>query len=221
MRIAVAAALCLCAAGARADVNPAAPAAGSAPQIVLPKDGDEYSTLAARTAAGDKDVDFLSLRLAYLKSAAYKRGDKETDLRKTLFDAVKSGDDKAVRDAAVALISERYIDLWGHKFLRQACEKLHDDTCAQQAHFVEFGLLKSIVSSGDGKTCKTGWQAVTVDEEYFMLGMLDVDPNGQSLIDGPPVCDRLDVVDAEGKPASYFFRIDDMMAAESALFEKR
>src|SRR5262249_54142762 len=129
-------------------------ASGATPQIVLPHDGDEYSKLVARAAAHDKSVDFRALRFAWLKSAA-RRHDKadHTALKDALLAAVKADDDRRVRDVAVKMVSANYTDMFGHKFLRQACAQLHDDACAEQGHFVEFGLLKSIVATGDGKTC--------------------------------------------------------------------
>ncbi|MGN6147006.1 MAG: DUF4919 domain-containing protein [Rhizomicrobium sp.] len=194
-------------------------AVSSGPQIILPTDGDEYSALVARAAAQDQTLDFRALRLAYLKSAARKKAtDDPRVLAAAMFAAAKEGNDQKVRDAAVKLLSVSYIDMYGHKFLRQACENLHDEVCAQQSHFVEFGLLKSIMASGDGKTCKTGWEAVTIGEEYFILNMTGMTMQSQALINGPPACDLLNAVDKTGKAQSYYFRIDAMMADEMSMF---
>lgn len=203
----------------RAEVNPSANAAGSGPQIALPKDGDEYSALVARAAAQDQSVDFRAMRFAWLKSAAHKRetGD-ETELRSAIFAAAKGRDDQAVRAAAVKMISAYYVNMFGHKFLRQACANLHDDTCAAQEHFVEFGLLQSIVKSGDGKTCATGWEVVSVGEEYFLIGMMGATPGQQSLLNGKPSCDVLNVTDGQGAPQTYYFRIDAVLEDEMSMF---
>jgi hypothetical protein len=186
-------------------------------QIALPHDGDEYSKLVARAAAHDTSVDFRALRFAWLKSAA-RRNDKadHSDLKDALLAAVKSGDDRRVRDVAVKMLSADYTDMFGHKFLRQACARLHDDACAEQGHFVEFGLLKSIVATGDGKTCDTGWEVVAVTEEYFMIDMMGDTPAEQSLIQGKHgACDLLHVRDENGKPQDYYFRIDAVLADEA------
>jgi Domain of unknown function (DUF4919) len=68
-----------------------------------------------------------------------------------------------------------------NKFLRQSCAKLNDDACEKHNHFIEFGLLRSITSSGNGKTCDTAWEVVTIDEEYFILNMLGVKPIQQGV----------------------------------------
>jgi uncharacterized protein DUF4919 len=202
---------------ARADVAPSPVQGGGALAIVLPDDGDEYSKLVARAAARDKGVDFRALRFAYLKSAAHKRGDDVMSLKNAMFAAVKDGDAQRVREAAVKLLSADYIDMYGQKFLRQSCAILHDTDCADQGHFVEFGLLTSVTASGDGKTCKTGWEVVSVGEEYFILSMMDVKVTMQSLVMGPPSCDAMAVTDAEGKPQTYYFRIDSVLEDEAGM----
>ncbi len=190
-------------------------AAAASAAVKLPADGDDYSKLVARADAQDQSLDFHALRLAYLKSAQRKRAGDEDALQKSLFDAVKAGDDAGVRSAAEKLLSVDYIDMYGQKFLRQSCVLLKDDACAQKAHFVEFGLLQSITTSGDGKTCKTGWDVVMVKEEYFVLAMLNTRVKMQSLAGG---CDVMSVVDSEGKEATYFFRIGAVLEDEQSMF---
>ena len=90
-------------------------------------------------------------------------------LRGDLFAAVPTNDAEKIAAAARRILSVIYIDMDAQKLLRQACTILKDQACADRHHFVEFGLLKSIVTSGDGKSCETGWQAVSIDEEYFVL----------------------------------------------------
>src|ERR1700744_6543603 len=95
--IAALALLALAATGsARADVAPAA--AAGAPKIALPQDGDEYSALVARAAAGDNAVDLRALRFAWLKSKARQRGVVDiAALRKSMFSAVEAGQTQRVR----------------------------------------------------------------------------------------------------------------------------
>ena len=191
------------------------------PQIVLPSDGDEYSSLVARAAAEDRTLDFHALRLAWLKSNAHKAINvNETELESDLFDAARSGDDGRVRDAAVKVLSADYINMFAHAVLRQACTKLHDDGCAEQHHFVEFGLLTSITTSGDGKTCKTGWEVVAVREEYFIVHMLGSTPADQALINGADgACDLLNTTGPDGKPQAYYFRIDAVLQDEMGMLK--
>lgn len=200
-----------CASAAQADTD-----TGAAAKIALPSDGDDYSKLAAAAAAHDMNVDFHAIRFDYLTSAARKRGDADA-LRNALFETAKSGSPEDVRDAAIKLLSVDYTNLFGHKYLRQACELLKDQPCADQEHFVEFGLLASITNTGDGKTCPTGWEVANIGEEYFIVAMLGAQVQSQALIDGKPSCDLLNGVAEGGSKVAYYFRIDAVLADENRM----
>jgi len=189
--------------------------------IRLPADGDIYSTQVAKAAAHDPDTDFRALRFGWLDSKARARGGDDDVLRQEMFTAANAGEDTTVRDKAEQILSIDYTDLWGHKLLRQSCAVLKDDACAELHHFVEFGLLDSIIHSGDGKSCKTGWEAVQVKEEYFVLGMMGIKFERQALVmaDGH-TCDAMQGTDEKGATVTYYFNIDAMWADEAKMFQK-
>ena len=195
--------------------------AASGQGVKLPSDGDEYSALVARAAAHDESVDFRSLRMAYLKSPAFRRASASEQLdglRRDMVAATQAtGGESTVRAKAEQILSIDFTDLQAQKLLRQACALLHDDACADLHHFIEFGLLRSITQSGDGKTCATGWEAVQIKEEYFLLAMMGTTFVGQALVsDGGHPCDAMSVKDENGAAQTYYFKIDLIMAAEAA-----
>jgi hypothetical protein len=80
----------------------------------------------------------------------------------------------------------------------------------QQYHrAVFYGLLGSITSSGDGKSCKTAYYVINVDEEYTVLNYMGAETLGQSLEGG---CDVLDVK-LNGKRTKIYFDISGSLAA--------
>jgi len=80
----------------------------------------------------------------------------------------------------------------------------------QQYHrAIFYGLLGSITSSGDGKSCKTAYYVINVDEEYTVLNYMGAKTLGQSLDDG---CDALDV-ELNGKRTKIYFDISGSLAA--------
>lgn len=219
------AAMALAVAGAQPVLANTGPVATGTPmKISLPADNDDYAKLVARAAAHDTTVDFRALRFAYLKSAARERaggfGGEDT-LKQKMLDAARTGDDAKVREAAESLLSVKYVDLSGQAFLIRACERLHDAACAAQADFVAKGLVRSIFDSGDGKTCKTGWEVAAVSEEYFILSTLGAAPKSQSLVTGSPSCDVLETTGEDGKNATYFFRIDAVIEDEMSMLKKK
>jgi hypothetical protein len=80
-------------------------------------------------------------------------------------------------------------------------------------HFIELGLLESILSTGDGHSCATAWNAVTVAEEYFVLRMRGYTLKHQKTESATEkICDRLDVVeDATGGVRTVFFDITGLL----------
>lgn len=200
--------------------TPSAPPEAGAPKAAA--GGDAYAQLVARAEAGDETVDFLEMRMAYLKSPAFAQGRaaalKVRDLRTAMFAAMSSGDVKAVNAKAKETLALVYIDLEAQKARYQSCAKLGDEACAVRGKRIELGLLKSVISAGNGLSCAAAWKVVLVDEEYFVLRIRDMNLTRQSLVqDGARVCDKMEVTDETGKPATYYFDVGDMLKAEEAL----
>jgi hypothetical protein len=177
----------------------------------VPADGDTYATLVARALDGAV-VDWGAMRHAYLKSAARRRDwvrPGAADERAALFAAMKRNDYAAVAGIARGILSHTFVDLDAHKALRQACEHLGDHRCAELHHAIEMGLLRSVVAGANGESCETGWRVVTVDEEYFVLRMIDLKLRKQSLksVAGHQ-CDMMETIDEHGSSRTVYFQID-------------
>jgi hypothetical protein len=187
---------------------------------------DLYSQMVAQAEAGEA-VNFLALRMAYLKSPAFAAGrsasDQVLELRKEMFAAMKADDARTVRAKADETLKLVYIDLEAHKARYQSCAALGDQACAARGKLIETGLLQSVVSGGDGRTCSTAWKVVTVDEEYFVMRMLEVELRQQALVDEDGhQCDRMAVTSAGGEERTYYFEVGPMLdAAERALTQPR
>jgi len=183
--------------------------------ISTPHDNDEYSRLVAATEAGDTAVDFRALRLAWLESAARKGRAPIDGLTKTMLQAAQARENAKVRDTARAILSIDYTNLAAHKYLRQACKILREDSCSDHEHFVEFGLLRSITTAGDGKSMQSAWKVISIDEEYFIMSMLDLRLEMQSLIsDNGRAYDQMNVVDQDGAKKVLYFNISDFIGRE-------
>jgi hypothetical protein len=115
--------------------------------------------------------------------------------------AAKTGDDAGSVSRLKVCCRSSTPTLAGQAFLRRASEELRDRACAGQADFVARGLIKSIMDSGDGKTCKSGWEAASADEEYFVPDLLGARPKKQALVMGSPSGHVLDASGKDGKLA--------------------
>jgi hypothetical protein len=195
------------------------------PAIAFPSDGDEYSRLVAQAAAQDPSTDFRALRFAWLDSKARERHHElslKPDVDK-LLQAAGSKNYSDARDRAVALLSQQYVSLAGQVFLLISCGEMNDKACAGQAEFVSRGLVQSILKSGDGKTCDTGWEVAMIEEEYSLLHIKSVEFKQQALImgkEGGHSCDAM-TVSENGKDVTYFFTIDRILADEMKMLKPR
>jgi hypothetical protein len=74
----------------------------------------------------------------------------------------------------------------------------------KQYHQAMFsGLMESLFKSGDGKSCKTAYHAINVNEEYMVLDWLNAKPAGHNSQEG---CDVFDV-QLKGKPTKIYFDV--------------
>jgi hypothetical protein len=181
-----------------------------APAPLVPADTDAYADFVRRAEAGATDIDYRAMRLAWVESAAFLRVKREAvdDLRGTMHAATAPGGDPArVRDAALAILRIVYVDLDAQKALRQACHLLGDEACATKYHDIELGLLKSIIATGDGKACATAWEVVSIDEEYFILGMVGFELRAQAGPGKDGFCDTMTGTDENGEPRTYYFDV--------------
>ncbi|MDB5431659.1 MAG: hypothetical protein JWP35_2775 [Caulobacter sp.] len=176
---------------------------------VAPHDNDDFSRLVAQAEADDPATDFRALRFAWLTSAAKKRGGDTLALTQKLAGAVRARKDAEVAAIARQIIAIDYTDMRAHKYLRQACAILKDQVCADHEHFVEFGLLKSIVGVGrDGRSLATAWEVISIPEEYFIVEMAGLRSSQQALVfDNDKPYDVLTVTTEDGKTMSVYFDI--------------
>ena len=177
--------------------------------------GDAYSHLVAQSEAADPGTDFRALRFAWLDSAAHRTASDPSAAQKAMHDAAGRTDNAAVRSAAERVIAAHYTDLEAHMMRRLACVALKDDACATHEHFVEFGMLKSILDSGDGKTPDTAWHVASIEEEYFVMQIAQVSLKQQALVSqNGRAFDHLTVTTADGTDKAMWFDITDFFGKE-------
>ncbi|HZE56757.1 MAG TPA: DUF4919 domain-containing protein [Chthoniobacterales bacterium] len=184
--------------------------AGNEAKIVIPAFDDKYSGFVRQLEAGQTDINYTEFRNSFLESEQFKVVANQSPdlrtLRTTMRELMKSSKYPEIIDVTKKILSLDYTDMEAHKILQQTYKILGDTGNAKKYHDIEFGLLNSIVRKGDGKSCRTGWPVVQVEEEYFILGMLGANVRKQSVDNTGGVCDRIEVETPEGN-ATYYFEI--------------
>ena len=142
-----------------------------------------YESMVERTKAGDKTVDFRSLRLAYADSPNYSNRPDVSKQKRSMSAALKNRDfDKAIENAD-AVLASNFVDIDAHFVEYIAHRELKHEEASEFHKAIAQGLLKSITDSGDGKAPDTAYQVIEVHEEYVLLHFMGVGlPKSQSLL---------------------------------------
>jgi hypothetical protein len=80
-----------------------------------------------------------------------------------------------------------------------------------------YGLTTSIVASGDGKTAKTAYKVISIDEEYTVMNHIGAKLTSQTLKDS---CDVMQV-EIEGTPRTLYFDVSIPLAAQQRQLDKK
>jgi len=170
-----------------------------------------YENLVAQARAGDVAIDYRALRDAYAESPAYQPYGGNTDEpKRAMHDAFNAQDCAKVLASADKVLGEIFIDIEAH-LLSARCFEIGGDQAKAGLHrAIARGLMDSIVASGDGKTTKSAFVVVTIDEEYAVLSALRWRLVNQALIDEDGhAFDRMEVKSATSdETATLFFQID-------------
>lgn len=169
-----------------------------------------YAELVKKAVSGDSTVDFRALRLACAKAENCNAKGESKDLI-AMRRASQTGDHKAAIQVAEKLIAAGFPNVEAHAICAEAYKALQQPEKAKFHHDVTSALIRSILSTGDGKTKETAFEVIGTQEEYILLSLLGLPPFGrQSLIPGKPHSyDLIEVDDPKtGKKVSFYFNID-------------
>lgn len=170
----------------------------------------EYSALLASLKAGNTNIDYTRLRLSYMESAERKKAKDTSGADKAMFQALNAKDFPAALKHAETVLANEYINMNAHFVAFVANREMGSADQAEFHHTVFRGLIDSIRNSGDGKSTKTAWVVVSVDEEYVLLRVLGFRPSGQSLVEeNGHSYDVMKVKNAEdGAEQTFYFNVD-------------
>lgn len=76
-------------------------------------------------------------------------------------------------------------------------------------------IMETIMSTGDGKTCETGFHVISVSHEYALINTFQLEVTSQSLIKN---CDYLAFEKGKYKIDGIYFSIEKILESESKLF---
>jgi len=186
-------------------------------EIIVPDTNDEYSDFVKNLESGHTDIDYLKFRESFLDSEQFEKAQAQSkkfdSLEEAMYKRMNERDYDGVIETTTKMLNIDYTSMLAHKILRQTYEILDYPEKAEKYKSIQFGLLKSIVQNGDGKSCETAWPVIQVEEEYFILDMLGADLIEQSLDNSAGICDKM-VVEVEGEKETYYFDVSRIFEAK-------
>lgn len=191
-------------------------------KIIFPNFDDKYSKYVKSLENGELDIDYTDFRNSFLESKQYNlKKSNYKDLKKKVYAEIEKKNYQGVINATKEMLSIDYTNMFAHKYLQQTYEILGDVANQKKYHDIEFGLLNSIIKSGDGKTCETGWHVTQIEEEYFILNMMGTEFQTQSVSNGGNnICDKMEVKTEDGNLKTYYFEANKVFEKEKEMLQK-
>ena len=177
--------------------------------VIVPEFSDKYSNYVKQLEAGQLDIDYQDFRFSFIESEqfriAHKMANEFEVLKTEMYDLMSDKDFPAIITITKKMLSIDYTSLIAHKVLRQTYKAMGDTLNSKLYHDIQFGLLRSIISKGDGKTCGTAWPVIQRSEEYFIIEtVFNATLLKQSAVTEGGLCDKMEVKKAKKKGIYYF-----------------
>ena len=159
-----------------------------------------YSQLVERLKSGDRTVDFTELRISFTETDAYNG--MMMGIYRQLWNPLNAKDFEGALKVVDAVLQRNYAEPNAHMVASIAHAQLGRQPEAQFHRFIAEGLLRSIMSQGDGKTQETAYRVIDVSEEYAFFRAMNLTARSQGASapkDGEPIVDTMTVIDNRTK----------------------
>jgi hypothetical protein len=141
-----------------------------------------YRELLAAAQADPASADFHALRMAYVHSDEYNPYQHDAEHVQALNEALHHGEKQAALDAINRLLDYHYLDIEAHMAADYVNLLLdHPQESAYHRAWAT-GLIRAILSTGDGRGYDTAIIVLSVPEEYTVLRVMGYTPTGQQLV---------------------------------------
>jgi hypothetical protein len=179
-----------------------------ASEVIVPNFSDKFCDYVKKLESGQTDIDYQDFRFSFIESEQFKIASKKStefdNLKKEMYVQMDKSNSQEIIKITKQMLSIDYTSMIAHKILRQTYKIVGDTINAAKYKTIQFGLLNSIVKKGDGKTCETAWPVIQIEEEYFILEMVDAKLQRQSIDNDGGLCDKMEVK-VDGNKKTYYF----------------
>jgi hypothetical protein len=171
---------------------------------------DSLKSIKEQNMASLSAIDFVNFRYSYILARDENKIDVPYELIKELNMAVKSKENQTALELCDKILERDYTNIEAH-VIRNHLSKIEGKNVSFYEDFVA-KFMNSIFTSGDGNTPQTAFHVFKIDEEYYVLNVLRLHLNKQSLIDSDgQYFDLLEAIDEKGKIHKIYFNITEHM----------
>jgi hypothetical protein len=152
---------------------------------------------------------FRNLRLYYTETPRYNPY-AANEAQQAMFVALREKQYKKALEHAQSVLEKNYVNIDAHFICAVAYKEIGEQDRYKFHQYVMYGLVDSILSSGDGKTPETAYHVISVDEEYAVLNTLGFKVVKQSLMESKGHSyDKMEVLHMKSKePGMIYFNVD-------------
>lgn len=189
----------------------------------MPENGTSrqaYEAVVERIQARGFQSDYTLLREEYLKTDLYDPFDRrQREAARAMFEALDANELEQCVKHANAILARNYTSLAAHAGAGICYGKLEDAERQEMHSRIYGGLINAIAATGNGKSQRSAFVVLSIDEIYDFLQSQDLEVVGQSLIDaGDRKYDLMSVRDPRtGRNFDVYFDI----SAEQIYFSKK
>ena len=136
-------------------------------------------------------VDFTELRNTFAKRADFEMRCVLNSPKVEWGKAMEAGQFQKAYELASAWLNQCPVDASAHMWAYGALKQLGDVAKADEHKRWYWGIIDSILKTGDGKSPRTAYVTISIAEEYKVLQYKGLKPVEQSVVNGPPTVDKL------------------------------
>lgn len=143
-----------------------------------------YDAIVERIQARGFQSDYTLLREEYLKTDLYDPFDRrQREAVRAMFEALDANELTQCVKHANTILERNYTSLSAHAGAAICYGKLEDAERQEMHSRIYDGLINAIAATGNGKSQRSAFVVLSVDEIYDFLQSQDLEVVGQSLID--------------------------------------
>jgi len=174
--------------------------------------GNVYQSFVAALEEGNTAIDYAVFRKSFAESGLMTQKKDSLQyydsLAAEMVSQAKSNRYFEVIRLAKRMLAMDYTSLQAHQYLKKMYTEMKDSARALRHRDIHLGLLKSIIGTGDGRSCGGGWVVMQPEEAKFILMM-----GGFTVKDeqrepaGRYECLKYKVIGKDGAEAVQYFRL--------------